>query len=480
MKVAYWSIVISLLAISCKKNGNSNADTGSGTHTDTSSGTISETNTFHKNVIIHETIKTSELPQQGLGLFQTQDPKKILFTAGRANWEPEGRGFRIGSLIKDSGCAWIRSYFLSDSYRYQLANCSVFDKNQYTWVAGNWSTEGPTAYIRPFIAKLNTNGEIVWSKSLESTPAIAGRSAAMSVLKNGDLAYLTTGMNTLTLYRMRTDGTIIWAKTITHNLTPTLLGYLNYYNKNQTLAEGADGSIYMAIDSKAATDNKNVLIKISSTGALAFAKSYSYLPTLNLLQAHIICLNDGRIIYGDNKDATKGIPSFLVIAADGSLQASFGLAENSSPSSLFITELQYHNNSLYLATYKDYQVNMYKVDASFNALSSVKMFNSSYQLSAGGGLSLFDADSSCWYHMLNFTGSNNTGNGFQYIKTKEDGTSCHIYPEGPEKFQLQSIPVTILNEAGVTIKDATLPSFQDLSWQSATVTISAQEKVCAN
>lgn len=278
---------------------------------------------------------------------------------------------------------------------------------------------------------------------------------------------------------MRTDGTIIWGKTITHNFTPTLLGYLNYRNGNQALAEGADGSIYMAIDSKATSDNKNVLIKLSSTGSLVFAKSYSYLPSLNLLQPHIICLNDGRIIYGDNHDATKCSPSFLVIAADGSLQASFGMPENSAPSSLIISELQYHNNNLYLTTCKGYQVNMYKIDASLNALSSVKMLNTSDELS-GSGLSLFDADSSRWYHMWDFTGGENTGNGFQYMKTKEDGTSCHIYPEGPEKLQLQSIAVTTLNETGVTIKDATLPTFQDLSWQSATVTISAQEQVCVD
>jgi hypothetical protein len=42
----------------------------------------------------------------------------------------------------------------------------------------------------------------------------------------------------LTLYRMRADGTILWGKTITHNFTPTLLGYINFNNGNQALAEG--------------------------------------------------------------------------------------------------------------------------------------------------------------------------------------------------------------------------------------------------
>jgi hypothetical protein len=45
---------------------------------------------------------------------------------------------------------------------------------------------------------------------------------------------------------------------------------------------------------------------------------------------------------------------------------------------------------------------------------------------------------------------------------------------------LQSILVKTLNETGVTIKDATLPSLQNLSWESAPVSISGQEKVCAN
>jgi hypothetical protein len=468
MKLAYWPIIIFSLAISCNKDGNSTSET------ETSSGP----KTFHNNVIIHETIKVSELKQRGLGFFQTQDAQKILFTAGRANWEPDGRGFRIGAFVKDSGCSWVRSYFLPESYRFQFVNCSVFDKNQNTWIAGNMSP-GTNEYIRPFIAKLNTNGEIVWSKSLNSSNPVAGRSVAMLVLKNGDLAYLTNSLNSITLYRMRNDGSIIWGKTLSHNFTLTLLGYLNYHNGNQVLAEGADGSIYIAIDSKAASDNKNVLIKLSSTGSLTFAKSYSYLPSLNLLQPHIVCLNDGRIIYGDNKDGTKCIPSFLVIASDGSLQASFGLPEYSSPSSLLISEMQYHNNNLYLTTSRNNQTNLYKTNVSFNPLSSVKILNTSYEVS-GSGLSLFDADSTCWYHMWNFTGGENTGNGFQYMKTKEDGTSCHIYPEGPEQLQLQSIPVTTLNETGITIKDALLPSFQDLSWQSATAPISAQEQVCVN
>jgi hypothetical protein len=474
MKCFPWLLAIPLLsgiAAGCKKNG--------------SSDTVEKLGAFHKDVIIHEPVKygSSEVKQQALGLYQLQDPSTMIFTASRGSEEYDAVGFRIGSITNDAVVSWIRSYYLPSSYMYQFANCSAFDNSQYTWLGGHIFGV-PDSYGRPFLVKLNSDGDMVWSKYfVNAGPVATARSIAVTALKNGDIAFLTSSGNSFILYRISADGTLLWGRSIGNNLqTDPYFGSSNMFNnRNQTMVEAPDGSMYIAFASNASFNNKDVLIKVNSAGDLLFAKSYSYWSAPGAYYPHIVCTNDGRIIYGNNKKNSIPDPYFFVIAPDGSVQAAKAFPKDSAGAAvLFINELHYHNNNLFVVTCQGNQMNMYKADLSLNVSSSVKMLGTNGFGTDEGGVSLFNATNNFWYHMWNFTGMYGDGNGFQFMKTPESGASCHSYTEAPGNLVLQPVTVTVLDETGVTVQNITLPTLQTLSWQSATVATTAVETACSN
>lgn len=156
MKKGCYTLLIAITSLTaCKKSGK----------------TYQPPALFHKDITIHESIKGSEQIQNTLGLYQLPDQKQLLFVASRGAYESDARGFRIGSITKDSAVNWIRSYDLPETYSYQYATCATIDKNQFTWVGGHIFGV-PDSYGRPFLVKLNSKGDFLVQEGNDATYAM--------------------------------------------------------------------------------------------------------------------------------------------------------------------------------------------------------------------------------------------------------------------------------------------------------------------
>jgi hypothetical protein len=439
-------IAVAALA-ACKKSGDTNSPPA----------------LFHKDVTIHESIKGSEQIPKTLGLFQLPDQKQLLFVASRGVGEGFARGFRIGSITKDSALNWIRSYDLPEEYYYQNATCATIDKNQFTWVGGHIFGV-PDSYGRPFLVKLNSKGEIVWSKYFVSTvtPLNTARGAAVYALQNGDIAYVTMTGFSMILYRLSADGTILWARSILANGNDLVFDS-PYSGIQRIIEEAPDGNIYIASTSNYPVKGKNCLVKLSSTGELVFAKSYLHQPGYTSHTPHIICKENGELIYANQKDFMAWRPYIYRIGGNGSFLGGKGFpADLSVINTFIINELHYINASIYLSTIGTYQFNLYTLDASLNVTGSEKMLGSVYTDRGGG--SVYDNTSQKWYHILDVAGTG-SGNGFQFLKTGEAGQSCHVYDKAPEELVLEAVNPTVKDEIGITVQNISFPVLTNLNWQ---------------
>jgi hypothetical protein len=451
MKKSCYTFMIAFVALTaCKKSGKTNSPPAS----------------FHKDFAIHESIKGSEQIQNTLGLYQLPDQKQLLFVASRGIGEGYARGFRIGSITKDSAVSWIRSYDLPETYYYQNATCATIDKNQFTWVGGHIFGV-PDSYGRPFLVKLNAKGEIVWSKYFVSTvsPLNTARGAAVYALQNGDIAYVTITSFSMILYRLSADGTILWAKSILpgNDLVfdgPFLSGI------NRYITEAPDGNIYIASTSNYPVKGKNCLVKLSSTGDLVFAKSYLHQPGYSSYPPNIICKENGELIYGSQKGFSSWRPYIYLIGTNGSFLNGKGIPVDRN--SFQINELHYNNAGIFLSTTGLYQFNLYMLDASLNVISSEKTLGTSSLYTDEGGASVFDNTTGNWYHLLDIALPGG-GNGFQLFKTNEAGRSCHDYNNPPEELGLQAVNPTIKDEISITVQNISFPTLTNLSWQMTSV-----------
>jgi hypothetical protein len=470
MKKTVYTLLIAFTALTaCKKSGKTDQPPA----------------LFHKDITIHESIKGSEQIQNTLGLYQLSDQKQLLFVASRGTDEGYARGFRVGSITKDSVVNWIRSYDLPETYSYQYATCATVDKNQFTWVGGHIFGV-PDSYGRPFLVKLNSKGEIVWSKYFVSTvtPLYSARGVAVYALQNGDIAYMTMNGFGIIMYRISADGTILWAKSI---LQSNELVFDNpYYPSsneptviNRFISEAPDGNIYIACASNNPVKGKDCLVKLSSAGDLVFAKSYSHQSNYACYLPQLICKENGELIYADQKWAfISWRPYIYVLGSNGSFLNGKGFPSDRGVGSPWkINELHYNNASIYFSSSSIYEFSLYKLDASLNVISSKKTLGTNQVQTDKGGGSVYDNTTQHWFHLLDIAGLPGDGNGFQFMKTDEAGQSCHDF-KAPEELVLQAVSPTIKDEVSITVQNMSFPNLVNLNWQMSSVS-TKQEIACS-
>jgi hypothetical protein len=473
--IIFTALLLSILAIHCKKNGNGGGN-----------GQTKIISLFHEDVTIHETVGQSEPPQMCIGFFQlSSDPQQLVFAATRGIYELYGaQGFRLVGLRKDSTINWIKSYTLPSSYLIQYCSSATIDQQDNIWLGGH-IFGNTTSYGRPFLVKLDKTGNLLWSKAL-SDSAHTSRGLAIKVLRNGDLAYLTFDSYSFELFRISGDGTVIWSKVIPSSdslvFDPSVQEYQATYFNSHMLAEASDGSIFFACNSNSPIVGKDCLVKVSGTGNFVFARTYSWPNPVNAFPPQIQITENDDIIYAGQKNTNSNgvgsIPYLFIATPDGDILASKAYPENQQVAWNRLNELNYFQHKIYITTAGDYEFNNYIFDQSLNLVSSTKTLGTNTFSTDYGGMSLYDSAGASLYHILNIAGLPTDENGFQFMKTDINGTSCHQYNVPPVALVMGSVTATVQNLTP-QITNGSQTFSENVPWAASPVAITSAQIACS-
>lgn len=442
---------------------------------------------FHSDITVFESIGGAEQPQNVLGFYSSvSDPSALLAVASRGMYETEARGFRF-ITIQNETISSIKSFQADAAYTYQMATCAAMDNNENCWIGGH-VFGGNNSYGKPFLVKLSRTGAIISSKFYNvfdnSSNPISFRAIGIKALKNGDILFLTHHISGLQIYRINNGGTTVWAKFIP---SVSSFGFENPFQKlnlisnpiNQ-ITETSDGNIFIVNNVNSVQD---CLIKLSADGSMVFAKVYKVSSPFTSGPSQIITLSNDRILLVGQRNATvTGLPYLHLLSKDGAVLQSKGLPDNHTVMNGFqLNEVQWVNNSIYITTTGGYEFSTYILNDQLSLQQSQKTLGTNIITTDRGGLSVYSGSKSAFYHLLDISGQPGEGNGFQFIRTQQDGASCESYAYPPEPFSIGTLNPTVDD---VTSALQLLPPFShntsNLDWQSFSVSIAEQYKACEN
>jgi hypothetical protein len=383
-------------------------------------------------------------------------------------------------LSKDSAVNWIKSYDLPGSL-IQYCTSSTIDQQDNVWVGGHVFT-GDTAYGSPFLVKLDRTGDILWSRKLFD-PQHTSRCLAIKALRNGDIAFLTFDSYNFELFRVSTDGNVIWSKIVSGSDSlafdpSTSLFQSTYYNSHM-IVEASDGSIFFSCNSNLPVAGKDCLFKFSANGDFVFANTYSWPVAGNSFPPEIQITENDAIIYAGQKTTgygSSGYPYLFIVSKDGAVMASKAYALNQQVSWSRLNELNYFNHNIYLSTAGDYQFNTYIFDQTLTLISSTTTLGTNSVATDYGGMTVFDSSDNALLHVLNIVGPNG-GNGFQFMRTKLSGLSCNQDNNPPVALSMATVSGTVVPVTPQITTGTTVFS-QTVSWTPETVSIASSLGAC--
>jgi hypothetical protein len=459
-----------ILFSACKKNGSK-----------------STKGNFHNDITVFESVGGAEQPQNLLGFYSSSsDPTTLLAVASRGMDETSARGFRF-ITIQNETVSSVKSFQADAAYTYQMATCAAMDNNENCWIGGH-VFGGNNSFGKPFLVKLSKTGSIISSKFYNvldnSSNPISFRAIGIKALLNGDILFLTHSLSGLQIYRVGNNGTTVWAK-----LIPSVSGFVfeNPFQKFNVISnpvnqitETSDGSIFIVNNLNSVQD---CVIKLGADGSMIFAKTYKVSSPFTAGPSQIIALSSDRLILaGQRNAAVTGLPYLYSLSENGIVFQAKGLPDNQSISNPFqLNQVQYVNNSIYVSTTGGYEFSTYRLNQELSLQQSHKTLSTNIITTDRGGLSVYSSSKSAFYHLLDISGQPGEGNGFQLIKTQEDGASCESYAYRPEPFSIGTLNPTVTD---ITSSLQLLPAFtnntSNLDWQPSSVPIAEQYKACEN
>jgi len=331
-----------------------------------------------------------------------------------------GHTFRLMNIDKNFGLKSFIDYHFDAKYTTQSATCADADKAGNIWVGG-FLQSTDTSYSKPFLVKLDKNGQVLQSvyypiyHNIYYQEYYSGH--LLKVLSNGDLAYVVTMGYDIILMRLKNTGEVLWMK---RYITP---GDRLFLSDNMPIIEDAKGNLAFLVSGF----NVTYLFKTDGSGNMVFQR---VIPEQGY-SGNLYALSTGELlITGENEAGGPQQDPYLIKInpADGTvLQSRIMTGMTNSVIANVFKDIQEVNGQLRFIHTSDFQYNTISMDMNLNVVKIQRTLTDGGQ-SFGYSLKLyFDLTEKAIYHLIDFSGPSG-GGGFQFLKTDMDGKSCHTDP----------------------------------------------------